>query len=350
MKVLTAALAAIASALMFTACIHRPLEEMGNTHYIRVYIDDSIRNTTCRFYNDTLARPEFKLPQVVRVTLNDRQSGAQAAESYLQHSERDSLGYYLDGYIIADAGSYDLMVYNIGTETTNIRDNYNYNTATAYTNPIQSQLYARIPQSVRAFSGSKIAYMPDHLFVAAHRQVDIPYTHNIDTLRGHDGSFFKASTLVKAYYMQVRIKGIRYVSTATALLSGMAGSSVLATRSMVETDSVRLYMEMDNYRAADSVNTAYIYTTFNTFGKLPKENTLLTLTFEFITTDGRSQVETINITDLFATPMVRENQWIILDKEIIIDPPPTPPGPGGNSGGFTPKVDEWEDIRTDIPI
>lgn len=350
MKTLFAALFVIVSALTLAACIHRPLEEMGNTHYIRVYIDDSIRNTTCWFYNDTLTGPEFKLPQVVRVTLNDPQSGAQTAESYLQHSGRDTLGYYLDGYIIADAGSYDLMAYNIGTETTNIRDNYNFNTTTAYTNPIQSQLYARIPQSVRAYSGSKIAYMPDHLFVTAQQQVDIPYSHDIDTLRGHDGSCFKASTLVKTYYMQVRVKGIRYVSTASALLSGMAGSSVLATQSMVETDSVRLYMEMDNYRATDSVNTAYIYTTFNTFGKLPKENTLLTLTFEFITTDGRSQVETINITDLFETPMVRENKWIIIDKEIVIDPPPTPPNPGENGGGFTPKVDKWEDIRTDIPI
>ena len=350
MKTLTAALLTLVSALLLTACIHRPLEEMGNTHYLRVYIDDSIRNTTCLFYNDTLARPDFKLPQVVRITLNDCQNGTQVAESFLQHSGRDSLGYYLDGYIIADAGNYDLMIYNIGTETTNIRDNYNFGTATAYTNPIQSQLYSRIPQSVRAYGYSRIVYAPDHLFVTARRQAVVPYTHDIDTLRERNGSFFKASTLVKTYYMQVRVKGIRYVSTASALISGMAGSSVLATQSMVETDTVRLYMEMDNYRAADTANTAYIYTTFNTFGKLPKENTLLTLTFEFVTTDGRSQVETINITDLFETPMVRENQWILIDREIVIDPPPTPPNPGGNSGGFTPKVDEWEDIRTDIPI
>ncbi len=350
MKTLTAALLSLVSALLLTACIHRPLEEMGNTHYIRVYVDDSIRNTTCRFYNDTLIRPDFRLPQAMRVTLNDCQSGAQLAESYLQHSGRDSRGYYLDGYLIADAGDYDLMIYNIGTESTNIRDNYNYSTATAYTNPIQSQLYSRIPQSVRAHAQNKIVYMPDHLFVTARKKVTIPYTNAIDTLREQDGSFFEASTVVKSYYLQVRVKGIQYISAASALITGMAGSATLATQSMVETDSVRLYMEMDNYKAADSVNTAYIYTTFNTFGKLPKEMTCLSITFEFVTLDGRSQVETIDITGMFTTPMVRENQWIILDKEIVIDPPPTPPTPGGNGGGFTPRVDKWDDIHTDIPI
>lgn len=335
--------------LLLQSCQHRPLVEMGNTHYVRVYINDTIKNTTYQFYNDTLVRPDYKEPGVMRVTLNDQKTGAQVAESFLQHTGRDQRGYYLDGYLIADAGDYDLMMYNIGTETTNVRDVYNYNTVTAYTNEIQSQLYARIPQLSRELKGEKIAYIPDHLFVTTKRSVHLPFTDRIDTIMDNNRPYFDAPTLVKTYYLQVRVKGIQYVTSAVSLISGMAGSSTLSTRSMVETDSVLLYMEMDSYELPDEPETSVIYTSFNTFGKLPKSTSRLTVTFEFITLDGNSQVETIDITNLFQTLTVEENQWILIDKIITINPPEKPK-PGEGNGGFSPGIDDWDNIHSTLPV
>ena len=42
------------------------------------------------------------------------------------------------------------------------------------------------------------------------------------------------------------------------------------------------------------------------------------------------------------------NQWLLLDYEIVIPPPP--PGSGSGNGGFKPSVDEWDDVQTDIII
>ena len=60
--------------------------------------------------------------------------------------------------------------------------------------------------------------------------------------------------------------------------------------------------------------------------------------------DGSTQVEKIDITDMFETPLVKENQWILLEKEIEIKPPP-----GANvGGGLSPGVEGWKDIEAEI--
>ena len=49
---------------------------------------------------------------------------------------------------------------------------------------------------------------------------------------------------------------------------------------------------------------------------------------------------------MFETPMVKENQWILIDHEIVI----TPPENGVAGGGMTPGVDEWIEAETEVRI
>ena len=89
-----------------------------------------------------------------------------------------------------------------------------------------------------------------------------------------------------------------------------------------------------------------LYTTFNTFGKIPELKNNLQITFEFITTYGKTYSETFDITEIFATPEAINNHWLLIDHTITIPEPP----PGTSGGGFRPIVDDWGDINTDGKI
>lgn len=346
---------ALSLMLFFTSCEHRELVELSNVHYVRVYIDEQIQNVTYGFYDESRLKPVHKRPSVVRVALCEPTNGRVVAERYLQQSGEDERGYYLEGHITADAGDYHLMVYNFGTESTLIREEHTYRLAEAYTNEIASHYYAYLPSVRVSETESPIVYEPDHLFLLTRDRIHIAPTNRLDTLRTEAGDYFTASTCVDSYYIQVRIKGIEYISTAASLLTGLAPSTTLHNRTMQPEPPVQIFFEMNasgregqEERSGSTTRTEkmpVIYATFNTFGKLPEAETNYMVTFDFVTTDGRTQTETINITPMFDTPEVTENRWIIIDREIVIDPPPKQEG-----GGLSPEVDEWQDVNTDLRI
>lgn len=333
---------------VFTSCEHRPLEDPYNGHYIRIYIDEQIKNVTYGFYNESRKRPEYKRPTVLRVVLSDPLTNQIVSERYLQSNGEDERGYYIDGLIAVEAGKYNLMIYNFGTERTKLRkENYFYE-AQAYTMPIPEQYYQYFPTIGAEIDKSTVRYCPDHLFLTTCEPIEVTKSLDVDTLRTAEGDFFTAPSVVKSYYLQVQIRGFQYVTTAVSMLSGMAGTTILHDRSMVNTDPVSVFFDMDytDVRRAknDEKDVATLYTTFNTFGKLPNEKSIYTLNFEFTRSDGSTQMESIDITSMFSEPIVINEQWILLEKEIDIIPPI------GGGGGMTPGVDEWGDIWSDIQL
>lgn len=354
---------ALTAVLVLASCERRPLEEMSNTHYVRVYVDEHLLNVTEGFYNESNIRPNYHTPQIVRIVLTDPQTGLTRADRYLRNQGDDERGHFYDGYIIADPGEYDLLAYNFDTEATLLENPNNFNAARAYTNEIASHLKTRLASragsAVEGPLNEKIVYDPDHLFVASAKGVNIPYSNRIDTLRTPEGGYFKAESVVKSYYLQVRVKGMRYVSSAVSLLDGMAGSAFITSREMCEDDPVTVYFEMSpgaessaaGVRAVKSGSSdpasdeVLLYTTFGTFGNIPSAPNRLEITFDFTTVYGKPYYETFDITDIFATPDAVEHQWLLIDEVIEIPEPPKNPG-----GGFNPGVDEWGDVNTDIII
>ena len=354
---------ALTAVLVLASCERRPLEEMSNTHYVRVYVDEHLLNVTEGFYNESNIRPNYHTPQIVRIVLTDPQTGLTRADRYLRNQGDDERGHFYDGYIIADPGEYDLLAYNFDTEATLLENPNNFNAARAYTNEIASHLKTRLASragsAVEDPLNAKIVYDPDHLFVASAKGVNIPYSNRIDTLRTPEGGYFKAESVVKSYYLQVRVKGMRYVSSAVSLLDGMAGSALITSRKMCEDDPVTVYFEMSpgaessaaGVRAVKSGSSdpasdeVLLYTTFGTFGNIPSAPNRLEITFDFTTVYGKPYYETFDITDLFLTEDAIVRQWLLIDKTIVIPDPPK-----GSSGGFRPGVDEWGDVNTDIII
>lgn len=333
--------------MLFSACEHRELvEPTENVHYIRVYIDEQIKNVTCGFYRDSIVKPEYKRPMVLRAVLADPLSGKVVSERFLQTKGEDERGYYLEGYLTATPGDYHLMVYNYATETIFIRNEDNYHQMEGYTYQIAEHLKSGSMRSEVDGKGKSraIHYEPDLLFLATEENIKIKESLQIDTLRTATGDHFMARTCTKSYYLQIRVKGIEYVSSIVSTLTGMGESVVLSTGMMGGDEEVGLYIPMHK-GTFNASNETVVYATFNTFGKLPNVSSFLQVDFDFVTVDGRSVAESIDITSLFETKQVRLNQWILIDKEIVIDPPPASEG-----GGFQLGVGEWEQEDAEIII
>ena len=365
--------------LLAASCEKRPLVELSNTHYVKVYVDEELLNVTTGFYNESYNKPSYKSPTVLRVLLTDPETGNVKAERYLRNQGRDENGHYYDGYIIADPGAYNLIAYNFDTESTIIGSSNNHFGINAYTNEIASHLYTKIPS--RSPSRNKenketqqdqgeaegksptdpegkgpvvesIVYDPDHLFVANSDELIIPYSETVDTLRATDGKpYFYAESIVKSYYLQVRVRGAQYISSAVSLLEGMSGSINLQNRELNLDRPVTVYFEMisDKTTARTQTEEAIIYTTFGIFGRIEEMASMLEVTFDFMTTYGVPFSATLDISADFETPEAINNQWLLLDDIITIPEPPPSTG-GGGSGGFTPSVDQWSDVESDIVI
>lgn len=347
----------LALCLMVMACERRELVEFSNTHYVRVYVDEDIKNVTTGFYDDDYVKPAYKSPDVLRVMLADPETGNVRAERFLRNKSKDERGTYYDGYIIADPGEYALLAYNFDTETTVIRNANNHYDMLASTSEIASHLKTKIPSRATKSPDEdpeEITYDPDHLLAANCGSVYIPYSDVIDTLRTPEGEYFHARSIVKSYYLQVRVKGIQYASSSVGLLTGMSGSSWVHSGYINPDHPVTVYFEMlpgENSATGlrrSNEDEAIIYTTFGTFGKLPETENELEITFDFLTVYGKAHSETINITDVFADPEAIEHQWLLIDH--LIEIPEPPPMEGAEGSGFKPSVGPWGDVESDIII
>lgn len=330
------------------SCEHRPLETPVNTRYIRVYIDEEIKNVTCGFYNQAYERPEYNRPRALRVVVADPNTGKAVLERYIQEQGTDEHGYYIHGYINLPPGTYNMLVYSYGCAYTMISNPYDFYTMAAYTSAVSEYYYQYIPSMSQTKGPEGIRQQPDHLFHEVVEDIKVCASPTLDTLRRADGSYFRAHSLIKSYYIQLKVKGIEWATSAVSLLSGMAGSSLMHRHEgFVETDDINVLFSMKQAsrqrNSDDESSNAVLYTTFHTFGKLPKQTNMLTISFEFMKRDGTSQVEEIDISDMFTTPMVRDNQWILIEKEIELLPPMN-----GSGGGMTPGVDDWNDVEAGI--
>ena len=337
--------------LLFSSCEHRPLvEQVRGVHYIRVYLDEEIKNVTCNFYNENFEKPAYKRPVVLRAVLADPMTGRVVSERFLQGTGEDGKGYYIDGYLNADPGEYHLMVYNYGTETTLIRHTDNFFQMEGYTYQIPDYLKSnnmRVKDEGRNDTRA-VHYEPDLLFLVTRENIKIKETLLVDTLRTAAGEHFTAQSCIKSYYLQIRIKGVEYISSAVSTLTGMGANMNLSTKVLGGDAETGVYIPMLKPKVTtkqEGTESSVIYATFNTFGKLPDVSSFLQVNFDIVTVDGRSVSESMDITSLFDTEQVRMNQWILIEKEIVIDPPPTPEG-----GGFEPGVGDWEQEDSEIKI
>lgn len=327
--------------LLTTACDRRELIEPTNGHIVRVYLNEEIKNVTTGFYNPALPRPPYTRPDILRVVMYNTATGRMVTDRYLRDVGEDEHGYWVEGYVICEPGSYDMIIYNSALEAIIVKQDANLHDLYATTNPVTFNTMGT--RMHRSASEPLLYNSPDLLFLS-HNRVDIPFSYEIDTINSYVENQIKASAMVETYYLQIQIKGANFVQSVQAVITGMGSEKQLFTQELPGGEAALLFeMPIADYEITDSIAT--IYTTFNTFGKLNNVDNTLTITFNILTTTGQMQSTVIDVSDEFLKPHAIENNWLIIDKVINVPPPPDAP-----SGGFTPGVTRWDDIWSDIYI
>lgn len=329
-----------------SSCEHRELTDPRDIHLIRVYLDEDIKNVTYGYYDETLEHPEFKKPLNMHAALASAKTGEVVYGGLLRNQGSDRHGNYIEGYVKAEPGEYHLLIYQLGSSLTNVRGMNNYYDMQAYTSMVSQRVLGLLSETSKVLDRESIVGEPEHILVSRYDNLTIHPSEELDTLKTLTGEHFRASTIAKSYYLQLRIKGVKWINTAAAVLSGMAGSYRLCEEDgMIRTDPVNLffYMKHDGGEIItyDENSTSILYATFTTFGKIPDKISELTLNFEFTKSDESTQVERIDITEAFSTPLAIEEQWILLDKEITITKPV-------GSGGMDPGVEGWNEENADL--
>ena len=311
-------------------CEFRPLEEPNRGVKINVRVDvNTVVNVTTHIYNDKIPVPEIH-PDAMHVAFYEENGDRLVTESFITNKEMSDDGIcFMSGYADISPGTYKMLVYTYGTSYTYVYDTNSWSGINARALKVNDFLYNRYNTCVttKGTVPPIITYMPDHVVVASNEKEEIPFytdTHTIHAV---------ASTVIESYYLQVKVDGLQYVSTARAFLSGMASGNMLSENRPVDDMNTVLFFDM---KKSDDNGEPVICAVFNTFGRVEGADNKVSVTFDIVTVDGETQSYTVDITDLFETEECKKYHWLLLEDKIKIENVK-------GSGGFDLGVNQWEE-------
>ena len=324
--------------LLTCSCEFRPLEEMKYQTDIQVDVDiNAVLNVTCDIYNELIPPPSIE-SEVFRVLFFDTKEDKLVGDSFIYDYFVDPVtgNKGIRGNVSIMPGDYRIMIYTFGTESTLIENYDSWEKSLAYTSALSESDIRAL--SLKASGDEPIHYQPDHLLVASNDFESIPYHSGVYTISA------AARSVVESYYLQVKVKGLEYVSSAKAVLSSMAPSVNMNTKTPNYEPPVSIYIDL--LKSKDGEDDV-VCNVFNTFGRIPGSENELKVTFDIKTVDGRNVTKEFEISDLFESDLCKEHHWLLIDEVIDVPKPPDTPGGGG---GFEPTVDDWEKEEHEIEI
>ena len=332
----------VATVAFATSCQRRGFSKHTTPINLHIQVRTDVQNAT-----------NVALPDMMRVDLFNPNTGQVEYTDYISPE---------GGYISPAPGTYNILVYNIGTESTIVRNEKNIGTVEAYTNEvsvyiksqIQNFLEARLLQREEKYARDsaanaansmapatkdpilegteRIVNEPDYLWVGRMDNYTIPALA-LDEKR-EISVMMEASSVVETWKIVLKpVEGLQWVSKITALITGQTESTYIGK----DEDSqgvATIYFEMQK----DEDNKC-IVGTFNTFGKNPLYSSFLSLDLNIIDELGDEHHYTFDITDGF----FENNEFIIeVENPIVVEEPKV------QGGGFQPTVGDWKDVITDI--
>ena len=165
------------------SCEHRILTDPIDVHYVRVYLDEEIKNVNCGFYNESYEHPEFTRPMNMLACLADVQTGEIMHEGILRNQGTDERGNYIDGYIGAPLGEYNLLIYQLGSPLTLIKNTDDYFNIQAYTYVVSDRVLGYLEQTSKVIESGRIVQEPEHILVARCKDIHVKQSWSIDTDR-----------------------------------------------------------------------------------------------------------------------------------------------------------------------
>lgn len=325
----------VALVVLLSSCERRPFSHNTSAVNLMLNVRTEVNGTSLG-----------ELPDMMRIDLFDVNTGSVAYTDYISPQ---------GGYIYPKPGKYDLLVYNIDTESTIVRNEDNIGTVEAYTNDISAYLKSQIEEFLNnraehyrkaktkapitkdpVLEGTeRIVNEPDHLWVGEYKGLEI---QAFDISQSNEMHLeVDAHTIVENWRVNILpVEGLKWVSSITALITGQAESTYIGQN--VDSDGVVTILFSMN---KDEENNL-IYGNFNTFGKNPLYSSFLSLDLNIIDNAGNQHHYHFDITDQFF-----ENHEFLLkveDSQIVIEEPKV------SGGGFSPSVSDWNEVKTEIEL
>ena len=338
--------------LTVAGCHRRPLEDPSSAVRIRIKVNvKTVTNvntnirTSVSVYGSTesLWAPKVKQldPGTMRVLVYDPYSEKLLAQSFISEAGYDEEGNKtFNGTLGISHGDYNFLVYNFDTPTTQVSFENNEESILAYTNEVSNDIKAKYIKNSKADNSEDISirYEPEHLLVANEKDVRISPHDTLVVVKT------EAFTVVDTYYLQVRVRGRQFASSATAVISGLSPSNRIGLNERTVDPSAAVIFDMvqgrDESLAGD--NKDVLCAVFNTFGKIPEVTSDLLVTFNIVDTAGNLLQYPVNLDKVFDSELCHLYHWLIIDDYVIDIPDPgNKPSPG--NGGFQPQVDDWEE-------
>ena len=357
--ILLAALVLLVSA----SCHRRPLEDPSDV--VRIKIDVNVRAVTnvnanirssVHLYGSNTSLWDEKLdqlhPELMRVLVYDPDTDKLLAQSFISNTEIDANGdRVFSGNLGITYGNYNFLVYNFDTPTTQVTAENDESDILAFTTEISSSVRARLLGTkandgvIEDYAGISIRYEPEHLLVGNERDVRISPHDTMVVIHT------EAKTVIDTYYLQVRVRGLEFASTATAVISGLSPSNHIGfnERTVDPSAAVAFELKKGQDTSLDGENKDILCAVFNTFGKIGNITSDLFVTFNVYDTAGNLLQYRANLDNVFESELAKKYNWLILDDSVlVIDIPDPGQGHTQTSGGFQPQVDDWEEETGEI--
>ena len=300
--------------------------------YLRVSIDSSL-DSAMEALLDFDARPALrdkvagKVPELVRACFYDAVSHELVKEDFLPAE---------GGFVDIPAGVYDVLVYGLGTEVTQVSGTETRGGGYAFTSPTGSRI------QLQGVSGKadgeeadeqSVVFEPDPLFVGRIAGASVP-VHPTDAETVVLSA--ELSRLTESWILEVvDVEGAERIRKAEVYLTGQAADRFLWDG---RTSNHPCALGFDT---AVEVAEGRLFAVFNTFGKYPQLETDVIVNV-LVTMDSGSRCRYIfDVTD----------QWLNPDNaahRIVVEEPVEIPDEDYLGGGFEPIVNDWD--GEEIPV
>ena len=297
------------------SCKRRPLTVADYTVIVNIDIEKEIVNY--KYEKD---------PSLMRCIFYDSESGAFVTQAFLPAT---------GGQVSLIPGrEYDVLVYNFDTESTWLENENWFQRIYASTSLIPDSFRTKLRSRATKTDEEQIVYDPDHLYVGRLHDVFIP-SRSVDAPPVILDVV--CETVVESWILEAKtITGVENIGSVAAVITNLTGSNKIGYNQRT-TDNVSVYFD-NQVIDENGVLTAR----FNTFGWHPGITEPQVLSLVFTDIAGNGHVYNFDVSNQFPD---NKEQIIRIETEIDIPEPMT-----GGDGGFVPKVDEWDEINTDIII
>lgn len=347
------------------ACIRRDLNDANEL--VRILISVNVKTVTnvnanvresLKLYNSnkTLWEPKLEQldPKVMRVLVYDPDSDRLLSQSFISNTDTDENGNKVfSGTLKISHGDYNFLVYNFDTPTTQVTAENTEHNILAYTDEISAStrlaLFGKkdINAADDPYKGTSIRYEPEHLLVANEPGVRISPHDSLVVITT------EASTVIDTYYLQIRVNGMQFASSATAVISGLSPSNHIGLNERTIDPSAAVVFELQKGQDMEIAgeNKDVLCAVFNTFGKIDEISSNLFVTFNVFDTAGNLLQYTANLDTVFESELCKKYHWLIIeDTYITIPDPHQGGGEQSGSGGFQPQVDDWKEETGEITL